>query len=74
MEPYLVKIFPVWSAGMVLEEFDLLEKTTHEEKQNSNRYNGNGVETIYFLDINKLKAFTVSSLLFTNAPGLKESK
>jgi len=35
MESYLASLFPVWSAGMALEKFDILEKTTDEASTSS---------------------------------------
>ena len=31
LEPYMVALFPLWSAGVGMEKFDILEKTTDEE-------------------------------------------
>ena len=38
LEPYLVTVFPIWSAGMGLAQPDLLEKTTDAESKYERRY------------------------------------
>ena len=39
LEPYMVALFPLWSAGVGMEKFDILEKTTNE-KSKYKRSNG----------------------------------
>lgn len=33
LEPYLVALFPLWSAGVGMEKFDILEKTADEKSK-----------------------------------------
>jgi hypothetical protein len=47
LEPYLVALFPLWSAGVGMEKFDVLEETTDEK----NKYKRSDVCVVFYLTI-----------------------